>query len=168
MNRSIAALTLMLASAAPVQAQSPAPPAAPGPAQPNRPGLTAPEAVKVDKVWARATPQGADVGAVYFTLTAQTPDRLIGASTPAAARAEVHEMGMDAGVMHMREVRAVMLPANQAIVFGPGGYHVMLMGLKAPLKPGQSVPLRLTFATSPPVDATATVQSVGARAPAAR
>lgn len=122
--------------------------------------------VKVEKAWARATPPRAEVGAVYMTLTAASPDRLVSVSTPAAAKAEVHEMGMENGVMRMRETPGLMLPAGEPVVLGPGGYHVMLTGLKAPLKQGQTIPLHLTFATAPAVDVVATVQGPGA--PAAR
>ena len=121
--------------------------------------------VKVENAWARATPPGAQVGAVYLTLTAPGADRLVGVSSPAAERAEVHEMSMDNGVMRMRETPGVLLPARQPVVLGPGGYHIMLMGLGHPLKQGQTVPLRLTFASSPPVDVVAQVEGIGATAP---
>ena len=121
--------------------------------------------VKVENAWARATPPRAEVGAVYLTLTASAADRLVGVSTPVASTAEVHEMSVENGVMRMRETPGVMLPAGQPVVLGPGGYHVMLMGLKAPLKQGQTIPLHLTFASSPPVDAVATVQAIGAATP---
>lgn len=124
--------------------------------------------VKVENAWARATPPRAEVGAVYLTLTASAPDRLVGASTPAAAKAEVHEMSMDGGVMRMRETAGIMLPAGQPITLSPGGFHIMLTGLKAPLKEGQTIPLHLTFASAPPVDVTAKVGGVGATAGAAR
>jgi copper(I)-binding protein len=126
------------------------------------PALAQNGGVKVDQVWARATPPRAEVGAVYMTLTAQAPDRLVGVSTPAAAKAEVHEMTTENGVMRMRESAGLMLPAGQAVVLGPGGYHVMLMGLKAPLKAGQTIPLHLTFASAPPADVVATVRGAGA------
>jgi copper(I)-binding protein len=122
--------------------------------------------VKVENAWARATPPRAEVGAVYMTLTASGPDRLVGVSTPAAAKAEVHEMSTENGVMRMRETPGIMLPAGQPVVLGPGGYHVMLMGLKGPLKQGQTVPLHLTFASAPPVDVTAAVGDIGGSAPA--
>lgn len=118
--------------------------------------------VKVENAWARATPPRAEVGAVYLTLTASAPDRLIAASTPAAAKAEVHEMSTDNGVMRMRETPGLMLPAGQAVTLAPGSYHIMLTGLKAPLKAGQTIPLHLTFAVAPPVDVVARVGDVGA------
>ncbi|MBV8911828.1 MAG: copper chaperone PCu(A)C [Acetobacteraceae bacterium] len=117
--------------------------------------------VKVDGAWARATPPRAEVGAVYLTLTASTPDRLVGVSTPAAAKAEVHEMSMENGVMRMRETSSLALPAGQPVVLGPGGYHIMLTGLKGPLKPGQTIPLHLTFASAPPADVTVNVRGTG-------
>jgi len=120
------------------------------------------EEVRVEQVWARATPPRAEVGALYMTLTAPMADRLVGVSTPAAAKAEVHEMSMENGVMRMRETAGIVLPAGQKVVLGPGGLHVMLMGLKAPLKQGQTIPLHLTFASAPPVDTVAKVQGAGA------
>jgi periplasmic copper chaperone A len=121
--------------------------------------------VKVESAWARATPPRAEVGAIYMTLTAPTADRLVGVSTPAAAKAEVHDMTTENGVMRMREVAGgLSLPAGQPVVLGPGGYHVMLKGLQAPLKPGQQIPLHLTFASAPPLDVTATVRGLGGAA----
>src|SRR4051794_39089232 len=79
------------------------------------------KAVKVENAWARATPPRAEVGAVYLTLTASTPDRLVGVTTPVAAKAEVHEMSTENGVMRMRETAGVLLPAGQPVVLGPGG-----------------------------------------------
>ncbi len=123
--------------------------------------------VMVTNAWARATPPGAEVGAVYMTLRAPTADQFTGVSTPAAAKAEVQEMNVQNGVMSMRETPGIMLPANQPIVLGPGGFHVMLTGLAHPLRAGQTIPLHLTFADSAPVDVTATIQGVGAIAPTA-
>ncbi|GAC1339439.1 MAG: hypothetical protein NVSMB18_07660 [Acetobacteraceae bacterium] len=121
--------------------------------------------VKVDGAWARATPPRAEVGAVYMTITASAADRLISVTTPAASRAEVHEMSMNNGVMQMRESAGVMLPAGQPVVLGPGGYHLMLVGLKAPLREGQTVPLHLTFALAPPIDLLAKVGGLGGGPP---
>ena len=122
--------------------------------------------VKVENAWARATPQGAEIAAVYMTLIAPKPDRLVSVSSPAAMKAEVHEMSMEGGVMRMRETPAVTLPADQPVVFRPGGYHVMLMGLARPLRQGQTVALHLTFANSAPADVTAQVEGIGASGPA--
>ena len=129
------------------------------------PALAQPGPVKAERAWARATAPRAEVGAVYLTLTAPSADRLVSASTPAAAKAEVHEMSMENGVMRMRETPGLALPAGRPVVLGPGGYHIMLMGLKAPLKQGQTVPLHLTFAAAPPLDIEVPVGGTGASGP---
>lgn len=122
-----------------------------------------PPAVAVDGPWSRATPPGATTGVVYMTLQSPAGDTLVGVSSPASATAEVHEMKMDGAVMQMREVAGGLpLPPGQAVRLQPCGYHVMLMGLKAPLKQGQSVALHLTFGKAPPVDVTAPVAALGA------
>ena len=155
-TRTIAGLALLLATPAAHAQPNPGPSEAQG------------GQVKIENAWARATAPRAEVGAVYMTLTAPKSDRLVGVSSPVAGKAEVHEMAMENGVMRMRETQGVMLPANQPVVLGPGGYHVMLMGLKAPLKTGDTIPLHLTFASSPPADVTAKVEGVGASGPASR
>ncbi len=123
--------------------------------------------VKVENAWSRATPQGADIAAVYMTITAPKADRLVAVSSPAASKAEVHEMSMEGGVMRMRETPALMLPPDQPVVLRPGGYHVMLTGLAQPLRAGQTVALHLTFANAPPTDITAQVEGIGASGPPA-
>jgi copper(I)-binding protein len=83
-----------------------------------------------------------------MTLTASEPVTLVGIATPVAGIAEVHEMKMEGDVMRMRAVQALPLPANKPVQLAPGGYHLMLQDLKAPLKPDTSVPLTLTFRTA--------------------
>ena len=78
-------------------------------------------------------------------LTAKTAMQLVAVATPVAGVAEVHEMTMDKDVMRMRAVAALDLPAGKAVELKPGGYHLMLMDLKVPLKPNTQVPLTLTF-----------------------
>ena len=70
--------------------------------------------------------------------------KVVAASSPVAEMVEIHEMKMDDGVMKMRAVDALALPAGQPVALKPGSYHVMLMGLKAPIKAGDTVPLTLT------------------------
>jgi copper(I)-binding protein len=101
--------------------------------------------VKVDKAWARATVQGQKATGAFMQLTATQATQLVGVSTPAAGVAEIHEMKMDGGVMKMRAMPVLGLPANQAVELKPGGYHLMLMDLKAPLAKNASVALTLTF-----------------------
>src|SRR5580658_1485732 len=109
-------------------------------------------AVVLDHVWARATMGMSTTGAVYFTVTsAGSPDHLVGVSTPVAATAELHETTNDNGVMKMRPVASIALDPGKPVMFKPGGYHVMLTGLKGPLKAGDSFPLTLTFEHAQPI-----------------
>jgi len=122
--------------------------------------------VEIKEAWARATPGGAQTGAAYVTLQSPTGDRLTGASTPVAKMAELHSMTMDNGVMKMRQVDGIDVPAGQAVTLQPNGYHIMLMGLTQPLKEGQTFPLTLTFAKAGNESVTVTVQKVGSMGPA--
>ncbi|KWS05245.1 Copper metallochaperone [Lysobacter capsici AZ78] len=101
--------------------------------------------VAVDAPWVRATvPQQTATGA-FMRLTASRDLRLIGARSDIAQNTEVHEMAMQGQMMRMREVAAVPLPRGQAVALAPGGYHVMLIGLKRPLSAGEQVTLTLIF-----------------------
>jgi len=132
------------------------------------PAFAQTQTVQVQDAWARATAAGAHTGAVYLTLTdtAGAADQLVSASSPVAGMAELHETVNDHGVMRMRPVKALPLAPGKAATLKPGGYHIMLMGLKQQLKPGDSFPLTLTFQNSPPVTATITVAKAGAMGPA--
>jgi len=101
-------------------------------------------AVKVDDAWVRATVAPQKATGAFMQLTAAKPVKVIAASSPLASMVEIHEMKMEDGVMKMRAVEALPLPAGQAVALKPGSYHVMLMGLKAPIKAGDTVPLTLT------------------------
>jgi copper(I)-binding protein len=101
--------------------------------------------VTVEGAWARASVPGQSTSGAFMRLTAREAETLVGAETPAAGRAEVHEMKMDGNVMRMREVPALPLPAGRSVELKPGSYHLMLQELKAPLKPGTSIPLTLRF-----------------------
>ncbi len=123
--------------------------------------------ITVEQPWARATPGGAASGAVYLTVTDHgPPDRLIGVSTPAAGMAMMHESYSEGGVSKMRMLDAVPLEPNKPVQFHPGSLHIMLEGLKGPLKPGSSFPLTLTFEKAPPQTVTVTVMKAGAAGPA--
>ncbi|WP_374436122.1 copper chaperone PCu(A)C [Inhella sp.] len=95
------------------------------------------------EAWARGTVAAQKATGVFLQLRSPDGAKLVGGSTPAAARVEIHEMRMDDGVMKMREVPALELPAGQMVTLKPGGYHLMLMGLKQPLKAGDTLPLTL-------------------------
>lgn len=99
--------------------------------------------VAVDAPWVRATvPQQTATGA-FMRLTASRDLRLIGARSDVAQNTEVHEMAMQGQMMRMRQIAALPLPSGQAIALAPGGYHVMLIGLKRPLSAGEHVTLTL-------------------------
>jgi copper(I)-binding protein len=122
----------------------------------------------LDHAWARATPGGAKIGGGYLTIENRgaTPDKLIGGSSPAAAKVEVHEMAMKDGIMTMRPVKGgLSIPPGHSVTFAPGGYHIMLMELKAPLKQGDKVPVTLQFEKAGKVNVTFDIQSVGASGP---
>lgn len=123
-------------------------------------------AVRAEQPWARATAPRQTVGGVYVTLTSPVDDRLLGASSPVAGRAEVHEMTMQGDVMRMRELAdGLKLPAGQEVQLTPGGLHVMLVGLQQPLVAGQVVPVQLRFEHAPPLDLQVRVAPVGAQGP---
>ncbi|MEO8159447.1 MAG: copper chaperone PCu(A)C [Betaproteobacteria bacterium] len=101
--------------------------------------------VKVLDPWARATVPGQKVGGVYMEIVANENLRLTGVKCTAAETAEVHEMKMEKGMMRMRPVPFLELPAGKPVKLQPGGYHVMLFDLKQSLVAGQKLKLELTF-----------------------
>ncbi len=126
-----------------------------------------PPPVAASDAWMRATPPGASTGVLYLTLTSAGGDKLVGVSTPAAQSASVHDMRMVGTVMQMRPLEGgLALPPARKVSLSPHGLHVMLEGLKAPLKQGSTVPVHLTFEKAPPVDIAAPVLAIGASGPA--
>ena len=122
----------------------------------------------LDHAWARATPGGAKIGGGYLIIANKgaTADKLTGGSSPAAGKVEVHEMAMNNGVMTMREVKGgLSIPPGQSVTLAPGGYHIMLMELKAPLKKGDKVPVTLAFEKAGEAKVTLDVQGIGATGP---
>ncbi len=101
--------------------------------------------VEVSNAWARATVAAQKVGGVYLDIRSNAPARLVAAASPVAVRVELHNMSMEGGVMKMAPVAGIALAAGQTVKLAPGGYHVMLVDLKRPLKAGDSVPLTLTI-----------------------
>ncbi|MFO1186392.1 MAG: copper chaperone PCu(A)C [Alphaproteobacteria bacterium] len=103
--------------------------------------------ISVSGAWARATIGAADTGAAYVTISnrGSADDALIGASSSASAAVELHEMNMSDGVMRMRATSRAAIPAGATVSFSPGGSHLMLIGLKEPLKAGGRVSLTLAF-----------------------
>lgn len=119
--------------------------------------------IEIEHPYALPTPPGAKTGAVYFRAlrnSGRQPDRLIGASTPAAARVEIHESVIDnAGVMRMREIGSIDLaPRKEVRPRHQGQLHLMLIDLKAPLENGGRFPIRLRFEHSGEVEVMVWVQ----------
>lgn len=104
-------------------------------------------AIDIGHPWARPTAAGQPTGAGYLKLTngGSDADKLLSAGSDMAAAVELHSMRLDGAVMRMRQVDAIELPAGQTVELKPGGLHLMLVGLKAPLKEGDSFPLKLKF-----------------------
>ncbi len=117
----------------------------------------------VQSPWARATPPTAKNGAAFMTIKGGgAGDRLVSASAPVSERVELHTHLMEGGVAKMREVPAIDVPANGAVELKPGSYHVMLIGLKAPLKEGGTFPLTLRFEKQGTVTVDVPVRALGA------
>ena len=124
--------------------------------------------LEVSNAWARATPGKAENGAAYLTIQSPTPDRLLTVSSPVARKAELHTMSMEGMVMKMRPLAGVDIPAGQPVTLKPGGQHVMLLGLDAPLREGQTFPLTLTFEKAGTRTVTVAIVKPGAAGPAAQ
>ncbi len=117
--------------------------------------------VSVSNPWVRATvPQQKATGA-FMQLTATQPMRVVSAQSPIAGVTEIHEMAMADGVMKMRAVPALELPAGKAVDLKPGGYHVMLMDLKGQVKDGDVVPLTLVVESKDGKRETLEIKAVG-------
>lgn len=99
----------------------------------------------VKDAWVRGTVAQQKATGAFMQLQSAQGGKLVSAATPAAGMVEIHEMAMEGTTMKMRAVNSVDLPAGQVVELKPGGFHVMLMDLKAPLKAGDSVPLTLVI-----------------------
>ena len=102
-------------------------------------------AVQVDGAWVRPTVPGQKGTGAFMRITAREGMRLMSVASPVAGVVEVHEMKMEGGVMKMRAVPSLELPAGQTVELKPGGYHVMLMDLKNALPKDTTVPMTLMF-----------------------
>jgi copper(I)-binding protein len=117
----------------------------------------------VTEAWARATPPGVEVGAVYMTITGGAgDDRLVGASCDRAAMVAIHTVEEQAGVARMREIESLDVPAGRKVVLAPMSTHLMLMGLDGPLVAGQSFTVALRFAASGTQDVAVQVKPAAA------
>jgi periplasmic copper chaperone A len=127
-----AALALSLCAATPLLAAAAAP---------------LPATIAISQAWIRANAPGLDVAAAYFNVrnSGKQPVVLSGISTPVAASATMHMTVISKGISSMRELDGLTIAAGETVKFEPGGMHVMLMGLKAPLQPGRSAALQFRF-----------------------
>jgi copper(I)-binding protein len=128
-------------------------------------------ALVINQPWSRATAGGAKVGAGYMTITnnGSQPDRLVGGSLPQAEKVEVHEMRLENNVMTMRPVPGGLeIKPGQTVKLEPGGYHVMFMQLKEPLKQGEVLKGELTFEKAGTVSVEYKVGTIAAGAPGAK
>jgi len=124
--------------------------------------------IEVVHPWARATPPGAKVGGGYAEIRngGPEPDRLVSATAEVAGRAEIHQMAVKDGVMTMRPAEdGVPVPAGGSAALAPGGYHLMLLELKRPLKAGESFAGTLTFEKAGTIPVTFEVEPIGATGP---
>jgi copper(I)-binding protein len=145
----LAGLTLALAAAI-------------GPATPET------ASIAVENAWTRATPTGAKVAAGYLTIknTGDQPDRLVSARADFADKTEIHLMNTVDGVMQMRPVSdGLAVPPQDSVALEPNSYHLMFMGLAAPLEEGETVRGELTFERAGNVNVTFQVMGIGAKAP---
>ena len=121
--------------------------------------------LEIKAPWARATSGHAENGAAYLTIVSPTADRLTAVSSPVAKKVELHTMSMEGGVMRMRPLAAIDIPAGQTVTLSPGGMHIMLLGLTQPLREGQSFPLTLSFDHAGPRQVTVAMEKAGAMGP---
>jgi copper(I)-binding protein len=126
---------------------------------------------QVSGAWVRGMVAGQSATGAFMTIEAGEPMTLIGARSSAAAAAEVHEMAMEGSVMRMRPVSGIALKPGQRLELRPGGYHLMLTGVKTVLTGGEAIPLQLDFQRPDgrrfTVEVKAEVRALGAPATAA-
>ena len=124
--------------------------------------------VTVAEPWVRATVPAQKATGAFMHLKSGADARLVSAASPVAGVVEIHEMLMDKDVMKMNRIDGLDLPAGQSVELKPGGYHVMLMDLKAPLAKGATVPLTLVFKDAQGAESQMQLQlPVAAQAPGA-
>ncbi len=127
-------------------------------------GPSAPPGTEVSEAWSPETPPGASVGAGYMTIRngTGTDDVVTAMESPVAGSVEAHTMTMDDGMMRMRKVENLEVPAGGTVVLEPGEMHLMLIDLKHPLVAGSRYPLTLTFKVAGKVQADVEVRGSGA------
>jgi copper(I)-binding protein len=122
----------------------------------------------IGQPWTRATPPSAAAGGGFLTVTNKgtAADKLISAKSAAAGAVQIHEMKMEGNIMRMRERESGLdIAPGATVTLAPGGFHLMLMGLKEPLKQGATVPMTLVFEKAGSIDIELQVHAIGAAAP---
>lgn len=112
--------------------------------------------------WSRATPAVVDIGAIYLTIEnhGRAADRLVGATTPAARRVELHSVTVTDDIARMRRLGSVEIAPDAQVVFDPTGYHLMLFGLEKPLQAGDIIDVTLEFESAGAVPLRVEVRSL--------
>ena len=124
--------------------------------------------LEIGHPWTRATPSTAPTAGGFLTVTNKgtTPDKLISAKSAAAETVQIHTMKMEGNVMRMREQDGGLeIAPGATVTLAPGHLHLMMMGLKGPLKQGEKVPVTLVFEKAGPIDVELAVMAMGASAP---
>ena len=120
-------------------------------------------AITIGHPYARATAAGQPTGGGFMKfVNGGANDKLLSVSAEVSNSVEIHEMKMEGDVMKMRQVDGIELPASKTVELKPGGYHVMFIGLKAPLKVGDSFPVKLKFEKAGVVTVDVKVEAPGA------
>lgn len=120
----------------------------------------------VTQPWSRATPPGAPTGVAYLEIANKGPaDTIVRLESPVAREVQMHTSYSEGGMMRMRPVATLEIPAQGRVQFKPGGLHLMLIGLKQPLKEGEHIGLTLVFQNAGPVHVDVIVQGLGATSP---
>ena len=122
-------------------------------------------AIAIGHPYARATVAGQPAGGGYLKLDNKgADDRLVSASAAVSTAVELHVMKMEGDVMRMRQVDSIELPAGKTVELKPGGFHIMFIGLKAPLKAGDQFPMKLKFEKAGEVTVDVKVEAPGKEA----
>lgn len=124
-------------------------------------------ALTLTDLWTRATPPKAPTAGGYFTITntGTEPDRLIAVASPLAEKGQLHQMTMKDGVMTMRPVDSLEIPAGGSVTLAPGGIHLMFVGPKEPFKEGSKLPVALTFEKAGTIETFLHIRPIGAPGP---
>ena len=118
--------------------------------------------IKIENAYVRATAPGQPAAGAFMKIdNSGAADQLVSASSPAAGEVQLHQMSIEGNVMKMGQVKDIAVPANGSVDLKPGGYHIMLMNIKAPLKAGETVPVKLKFAKAGEVEVKLPVNAVG-------